>query len=227
MHLWHLITRFGESTYLLPSALLIALWLCYRRAPGSAVQWLLVFVPAAGLTLASKLAFMGWGVGIAALDFTGFSGHSVMAAAVLPVLFYLCTPASRPRLARFGAAAGVGLALLIGWSRLAVHAHSVSEVAGGLALGLTASLAFLGWPGRATLPHSAAPLAAALLVFSVLQALPVPGVRGVTHRWVEDVAMYLSGRDRPYHRGEWRVFTAGALPSTAATWPGQGAADPG
>ncbi|AOY95133.1 hypothetical protein BKK79_25350 [Cupriavidus sp. USMAA2-4] len=216
MHFWHLVTRFGESTYLLPSALLIALWLCYRRAPGSAVRWLLAIGLAAGLTLASKLAFMGWGVGIESLDFTGFSGHSVMSAATLPVLFYLCTPSSSPRLAHAGTVLGIALALLIGVSRLAVHAHSVSEVLGGLALGLGASLVFLAWPGRAALPRSVVPLAAALAAFTALHTLPVPGLGGATHRWVESVAVYLSGRDRPFHRGEWRAFAADVLPLPAA-----------
>jgi len=200
MHAWHLVSRFGESAYLLPSALVIALWLCHRNTAGSALRWLAAIALAAGLTLASKLAFMGWGLGIRAVDFTGFSGHSAMSAAVLPVLLYLCAPASRPRLARLGAACGIALALLIGWSRLVLDAHSPSEVVTGLALGLTASTVFLNWPGRDELPRGVAPLAAALVFFTALQALPAAGILDNTHLLVEKMAVYLSGRERPYHR---------------------------
>jgi len=202
MHVWHLVSRFGESAYLLPSALVIALWLCHRNTTEGALRWLAAITVAAGITLASKLAFMGWGVGIRTVDFTGFSGHSAMSAAVLPVLLYLCAPASRPRLARLGAACGVALALLIGWSRLVLAAHSPSEVITGLALGLTASTVFLNWPGQDGLPRGVAPLAAALVCFTALQSLPVPGAFANTHRLVEKLAVYLSGRERPYRRDE-------------------------
>lgn len=206
MQFWNLVTCLGESTYLLPSAIMIALCLCYHRAQGSAVRWLAVVVVTAGLTLISKLAFMGWGLGIPALDFTGFSGHSAMSAVVLPVLLYLCVPTSRPGLARFTAVCGIGLALLIGWSRLVLHAHSPSEVVSGLALGLLASVAFLIWSGRDVLPRSVAPLAAALLALTMLHVPPLRAATGASHRLVQSMAAYLSGRDRPYQRNELRAL---------------------
>ncbi|TDF66501.1 phosphatase PAP2 family protein [Cupriavidus sp. L7L] len=202
MHLWNLVSHFGESAYLLPSALLIAVWLRYSHTTGSALRWLAAVMTAAGTTLISKLAFMGWGLGIPALDFTGISGHSAMAAAVFPVLLYLCIPASRPGLARFGVGCGIGLATLIGWSRLALHAHSPSEVVTGLALGLATSLAFLNWPGHGALPRSVAPLVAALVGLATLQALTGASFVGNTHRLVESTATFLSGHDHPYRRGE-------------------------
>ncbi|WP_431831594.1 phosphatase PAP2 family protein [Cupriavidus consociatus] len=144
---------------------------------------------------------MGWGVGIPALDFTGFSGHSAMSATVLPVLLYLCAPASRPRLAWLGAGCGIGLALVIGWSRLAVGAHSSSEVLSGLTLGFASSLAFLNWPGRA-LPRSVAPLVATVTGFIILQTWPLPRGISNTHGMVERMALQLSGREYPRRRSE-------------------------
>jgi len=38
---------------------------------------------------ASKLAFMGWGIGIRELDFTGFSGHSALFAVFWPIFLWL------------------------------------------------------------------------------------------------------------------------------------------
>ncbi|CAG2140144.1 hypothetical protein LMG31506_02184 [Cupriavidus yeoncheonensis] len=201
MSFWPLVSRLGESTYLLPGALLVALWLWHRGKARTALRWLAGVATVAGLTLVSKLAFLGWGVGIRALDFTGISGHSAMSATMLPVLLYLCAPQSRPWMARIGAACGVGLALLVGWSRLVLHAHSPSEVVAGLVLGLAVSLAFLSWPGCKVLPRSVGPLAAALVVFTALHTLPLPGASSATHRLVISMATYLSGREHPYRRG--------------------------
>jgi membrane-associated phospholipid phosphatase len=201
MSFWPLVSRFGESTWLLPGAMLIALWLYHRSMPATALRWLAATAMTSALTLITKVAFMGWGVGIAAWDFTGISGHSAMSAAVLPVLLYLCAPASRPRMARLAAVCGIGLALLIGWSRLELQAHSPSEVVSGVVLGLAVSVAFLSWPGPKGLPRSVAPLAAALVVFTALHALPIPGASTGAHRLVVSMATFLSGRDQPFQRG--------------------------
>ena len=199
---WHLVSLFGESAYLLPCAVFLALWLYWRGAPGSARHWGLAFAAAALLVLASKLAFMGWGIGSAALNFTGFSGHAMMAASVLPVLLYLAVPAARRRLGWLAAAAGVGLALLVGVSRLALHAHSVSEVAGGLGVGLCVSLPFIL---RRTTPHGPLAMVLASVVLATALVMPMTGTVGASHGLIQQLAMLLSGRDRPFQRGEWAM----------------------
>ncbi|WP_432261511.1 phosphatase PAP2 family protein [Cupriavidus sp. TMH.W2] len=200
---WHLVSLFGESAYLLPCALFLCLWLYWRGAPGSARHWVLAFLPAALLVLASKLAFLGWGIGSEALNFTGFSGHAMMAASVLPVMFYLAVPAAWTRRGWAAAGAGVCLAFLVGVSRLALHAHSVSEVAGGLAVGLCVSLPFIA---RRTTPHG--PLAMVLAGVALASALVVPmtGTVGASHTLIQQLAMFLSGRDRTFERGEWAML---------------------
>ncbi|MEM5274459.1 phosphatase PAP2 family protein [Cupriavidus taiwanensis] len=199
---WHLVSLFGESAYLLPCAVFLALWLYWRGAPGSARHWVLAFAAAALLVLASKLAFMGWGIGSAALNFTGFSGHAMMAASVLPVLLYLAVPAAWRRLGWLAAAAGVGLALLVGVSRLALHAHSVSEVAGGLGVGLCVSLPFIL---RRTTPHGPLAMVLASVVLASALVMPMAGTVGASHALIQQLAMLLSGRDRPFQRGEWAM----------------------
>ncbi len=199
---WQLVSLFGESAYLLPCAVFLYLWLYWRGAPGSARHWVLAFLPAALLVLASKLAFLGWGIGSEALNFTGFSGHAMMAASVLPVMFYLAVPAAWTRLGWVAAGAGVCLAFLVGVSRLALHAHSVSEVAGGLAVGLCVSLPFIL---RRTTPHG--PLAMVLAGVALASALvmPMTGTVGASHTLIQQLAMFLSGRDRTFQRGEWAM----------------------
>lgn len=70
----HLI--FGDSTVLLPSAAALFIVLMLRKTSRLlAWQWSLLFGITGAIVCASKLAFMGWGLGIRELDYTGFSGH--------------------------------------------------------------------------------------------------------------------------------------------------------
>ena len=86
-----------------------------------------------------KLAFMGWGIGIRELDFTGFSGHSALSASIWPVMMWLLTGRFSTAVRKTAVLSGYALALLIGYSRTAIHVHSVSEVISGLALGAASS----------------------------------------------------------------------------------------
>ena len=135
---WSLIGRLGEAQLLLPAALAFAWWLARRSEARPLVQWWLSLMALAALvTTITKVAFIGWGVGNAAFDFTGVSGHAMFAAAVYPLL---CAgvAASRARPWRRAALlAGYALALLIGVSRVVDGSHSTSEVLAGLALGLS------------------------------------------------------------------------------------------
>jgi hypothetical protein len=47
---------------------------------------------AATLVTATKMAFMGFGWGIASIDFTDMSGHAMLAAAIYPVLAVVFVP---------------------------------------------------------------------------------------------------------------------------------------
>ncbi|MDF3937120.1 phosphatase PAP2 family protein [Pseudomonas citronellolis] len=199
---WHLITRLGDSALLLPCALFIYAWLLARRALPDAQRWLLLFGLAAGATLASKLAFMGWGVAIPAWDYTGLSGHSMLAGAVLPVLGSLLAPPGRPRWRIAAAAGGALLAVLVGVSRLEIRVHSPAEVYAGLGAGMAASAAFLCM-GRKRLPALSPLLLTVVLLLGSLQALS--GVRAPTHQVLERIATYLADRDAPFKRGYWNL----------------------
>ncbi|PLP97054.1 phosphatase PAP2 family protein [Cupriavidus pauculus] len=203
MNRWELITQFGESAFLLPCACFLYAWMRWHGATGVARHWMLAFTATALVVLASKLAFMGWGIGSASLDFTGFSGHAMMAASILPVICYIAMPDSRPGLGLLAALGGVLLALAVGVSRLALHAHSVSEVVSGLALGFLVSLPIVVRHG---VPRSPRTMLAMCVLLAALMALPTGGLAGASHVMVQELAMFLSGRDRPYHRGEWAAL---------------------
>ena len=200
MSRWQLVSFFGESAFLLPCAVFLYAWLRWHGANAVARHRLIAFSLTACLVLVSKLAFMGWGIGSAALNFTGFSGHAMMAASILPVFACLAVPSRYRTLSLLAAVAGVLLALAVGMSRLALHAHSMSEVVSGLALGFCVSLPFIM---RHEVPHGPVAMLLASGVLATVLVLPVSGVAGVTHIWVQGIATFLSGRDRPYERGEW------------------------
>ncbi len=189
---WKLLSSLGDSRWLLPMIAILLISL-----PRSGFKWraLTAIAFTAALTLASKLAYMGWGLGISGIDFTGFSGHAAMSSAIYPVAGALL--AGTPRLARTaGFAAGAILALLIGWSRIPLHAHSLSEVVAGLVLGITAA----AWTVRAKGPPERPShwILTAALVAGLALPIAAPHLR--THEVVVELAKWLSGRSEVMQR---------------------------
>ena len=194
---WYLLSRLGEMQLMLPIGLALVAWLAWAGEGRRAAWWLAMLALAVGITTASKIAFIGWGVGSARLNFTGFSGHAMHAAAVMPLLAG-CVAAGSARWVRAGAVlSALALAALVALSRVVSGAHSPSEAVLGFLLGaLASSLALtLGHPPHSHLPRwlLATVLAALLLNSSAMPTLP-------THDAVTRLALQLSGRDRPYTR---------------------------
>lgn len=198
---WPAITWLGDSGFLLPVALWIAVWLGLRGVTRPlAWRWVLLFGLGGGLVAVSKVAFMGWGIGSAALNFTGFSGHAALSASVWPVAGWLTASRGRHRLRVCAAALGLLLALLIGLSRLAIHAHSKSEVAAGLVLGGVVSGCFLWLQHRRPHPRLHALLVLATLVTPLL--LQRPGNPAPTQGALEAIAVRLAGIEQPFTRAD-------------------------
>jgi len=205
---WHGVTRMGEGPILLPAALLAAWLLALQRGNRrTAGIWLVSLGLAVLVTLASKFAFLGWGLGWAALNFSGVSGHAMMAAAVYPVLFAALIPTPSALGRGCTAGAGIALASLVGISRVVVGAHSWSEVIAGLAMGGVVTAVVLSGMALATLRSSprmsftrllAAPLALGLW----LTMMPAFGPSLNSHSMITEWSLRLSGRSAPYTRGE-------------------------
>lgn len=210
---WYAVTRLGEAQILLPAFLAGALWLAFARpagargrlargnahahdhpARGSAFRWVAAIVATTAVVTASKIAFLGFGIGNAALDFTGFSGHSMYATAILPVLAAIVG-------GRRGAIIGALAALVVTWSRVKLGAHSPSEAVTGLLLGAAAA----GWTLADYLAHPGAvraPWWLPLLLAAWLTLLPMKAPPSRTHDLVVSISLKLSGRHRPYTRFE-------------------------
>lgn len=198
---WMQITRLGGSASMLAAAAVVLAWLIVGRAWRLAVWWVLLFVGGMGVVVISKLAFLGWGVGIRSLDFTGFSGHSMRVGAVLPPLFYLALNRWRPWVRGVGLVLAVAIAVVVGVSRLVLHAHSPSEIVAGTVLGWIVAAWFLLLCRRWSAPPTRVWVAAVGLVAVGLawQANPLP-----TQRLLVKTALFLSGNERPVIRVEWR-----------------------
>ena len=219
--IWPVVTRLGEAQILLPAALALCAWMAFRPSARPLVAWWLALLTLATLvTTVTKVAFLGWGLGSAALDFTGISGHAMFAAAVYPLLLGLEASGRAAAWQRLAFACGVAVALLVAVSRVMVGAHSVSEVVAGVAVGGVASAWALR---RGHLPTVRVPwlLPAALAAWLALTPAHAPPSR--THGWVTRLSLGLSGRTEPYTRRDLR--RAEATSATSAT-PGPGAGLP-
>jgi membrane-associated phospholipid phosphatase len=213
--MWAAVTRLGEAEILLPAFVFGAAWLAFARprAGGrlafagiaasagradssreAALAWISGVVAATALTTASKIAFLGFGVGSAALDFTGFSGHSMYAMAILPMLAAILWGAR-------GALLGVVLALVVLVSRVEVGAHSWSEALSGAVLGGAvawwALSVYLRQAGAARIP-----LWLPVVLAAWLTVLPWRAPPSRTHQVVVAVSLWLSDRSQPYTRHE-------------------------
>lgn len=198
---WLVVTRLGEAQLLLPTALALGAWLALSGERRAAVVWLTLFGLAFGVTTASKIAFLGWGVGIPRLNFTGFSGHAMHAAAVLPLLLRCATAARGSRLQVFAVTLGYALAVLVAVSRNVIGAHSLSETVAGFALGGAASALTIAWH---VIPPRPLPrwMLGVLLAAQLINPVALPSVD--THDVVTMVALAAAGHERPYTRGMMR-----------------------
>ncbi|MGF6608006.1 hypothetical protein OKW45_002906 [Paraburkholderia sp. WSM4175] len=201
IHLWYSITSLGGAGLTLPLALAIALWLAVGYSWRLAGCWLALLGTAIGVVTVTKLAFLGWGVGVRELDFTGVSGHSMLSTAVYPVALFLMLLPARRAVRLLGVLGGLAAGLAVGLSRVVLSAHSPSEAATGCLVGALAALVFvrIAWdaePGRL----SALPVAVSLMVLAIL----MHGVHVPTQRWVTHIALKVSGHDRPFIRAIWR-----------------------
>jgi membrane-associated phospholipid phosphatase len=197
-YFWLLVTRLGEAQVVVPLALLMGL--SHARSPearAGALRWVALLGVAVLITTASKVAFIGWGIGSAALNFTGISGHAMFAAAVYPPLVCAITSGKSPRAQLLGIAVGCAVALLVGVSRYVLWTHSASEVLAGWLVGGLVSCAVLG-----RVPPVPQHLRATILVTAALwlTLMPTRGPAVDTHSIVVRVALKLSGHERPYTR---------------------------
>jgi hypothetical protein len=201
-HLWYSITRFGGAGLTLPLAFAIAIWLALGYTWRLAAAWLGVLGAAIGVVALTKIAFLGWGVGVRELDFTGVSGHAMLSTAVYPVALFLMLMPTRSAVRLAGVALGLAAGIAVGLSRVVLDAHSPSEAVAGCVVGAFAAVLFVwwSWDARPGEMH-AMPVALSLLMLVVA----LHDVRVPTQRWITHIALHLSGHERPFVRARWKA----------------------
>ena len=203
MNWWNAISFTADMAVLGPAGVAIAVWLLVSKQWRLVLSWSLWYGGGMLLVVLSKLAFIGWGLGSAEFDFTGFSGHAMRAGAVFPVLMYVVLQRA-PRSWRLaGVLFGVAYAVLVAISRVVVHAHSVSEAVSGCVLGLAMALGFM-WQARGAVnfavSHALALASLAIMVLITFKAEPMP-----TEDWLQKIALKLSGHERVFSRADWKL----------------------
>ncbi|WP_323122768.1 phosphatase PAP2 family protein [Burkholderia alba] len=132
MSLLLFLTHFGDPYMTAPLAAAVLGWLAATGRRRAAIEWGAGMACAVGLVALSKFVYAGWGIGIDALQFTGVSGHTMLSAAVYPLVAAICARDERVRAAAWG---GLSFALAIGLSRVLLGFHSWSEIVSGGVLG--------------------------------------------------------------------------------------------
>lgn len=199
---WLAITGIGRFTVLTPVAVVLAVWFGMARDWRHLLLWLGLYVGGMAVVVMTKIAFIGWGLGIEAWDYTGMSGHAMRAASVLPALFWLLA-AQRGQAARaLAIVAGVLCAGVICWSRIVVHAHSLAEVVlgGGFGLALFAVL-----HRSLSAPNARPPVTYRwMLLVGAFSMLGTPAIQPLpTQQWITRAALLVSGHTHPYTRQGW------------------------
>lgn len=218
---WTKITNLGDVTIMTVVVAVIAAGFIIERAWRPVVWWCLLFAAGMGLVVATKIAFLGWGLGIQALDFEGLSGHATRAFAVIPVLCYLIQQEKSAAARVSGLMLGVALGVAIAMSRSVLHFHSVSEIVAGSLLGLMTSACFIWMLGGMRQFALRRSLLAVVLIVVALTPYHTP-IATPTQRWMVRLALYLSGRETPYGRLDHRsAHYAGAdHVAQSAAWSG-------
>ena len=202
MTLWQYLSLLGSLAVTGPIGIAIAVWLLVGKSWRLTLAWCALFGVGMAVVVMTKVAFIGWGVGVESVEFGGFSGHAMRAAAVFPVAFFLALRPFGPPARNWGLAIGTALAILIAVSRVFVQAHSVSEAVTGCVLGLAVAAGFVWF--ASTEGHLA--LSRVLVALCIPVVLIAPRVEPVpTEQWMTKLALMLSGHDRPFTRQQWSV----------------------
>ena len=136
---WEAITHLGDAALLLPLTCAMMVGATVAAAgQRPKLAWVTPILFAYVLTLASKLAFLTWGLG-GRFDFTGLSGHAVLSACTYPVFAFRATRRLSLRARWLAAAAAAAVAIGVAASRLALCVHSEIEVVSGVAVGAGAA----------------------------------------------------------------------------------------
>ncbi|WP_321796401.1 phosphatase PAP2 family protein [Caballeronia sp. J97] len=179
--LWTL-SNLGDAAFLLPLAIVCALWLRTVDAR-LAVRWAVLLAIGMGLVGLSKILYAGCGVEIAAIQLRMISGHTMLAASIYTVAGGLLFGGFGGGWHRLGATGGLALAAAIGASRIMQDAHTPAEVVAGWVLGAVIAALFLArvFEEPRKMPRALAAGCGLLAVSSIAYGHHAPFQRMIEH----------------------------------------------
>ena len=182
-----LLTHFGAIALLTPFALVIALWL-WRAVGRAAALWWCLCVTGVGLAVALAKVYLA-ACAPAWIALRSPSGHAAFATIAYGGYTVIALAGRRSARAWTFRAAIAAWVLLIGVSRVVVHAHTPGEVVAGLIAGAL-GLAVFAWryQGRRRPPYR---WAAALLLLVGVVALATPTPHFTIEPWLRLAAGWL------------------------------------
>lgn len=185
----------GDLEVALPLAAALGTWLLAAGAWRTALRWGLCFGAAVVLVGGSKIAFLGWGAGLAALEFKALSGHATVVTALYPMLAWVLLYRQGHAASRVGLAAGLGLGAVVAALLVVEGEHTGAEALGGWLLGAAVSLTGIALSRELRTARLLPGLWWSLPVFVVGAWLMESAHVGY---WMVRVALALSGNSRPH-----------------------------
>lgn len=183
------ITELGDAAVYLPVGLAVFIWLLWRRRVSAALHWLAAIGFGIALTQLLKAGLqvprpIDIYTGASAFSFP--SGHAVMGVTVYGFLAVLIARELAPRHRRWAYLGAALFIIPIAFSRLYLGAHWLSDVVGGLFLGL-AAVALLGLAYRR---HPAPPIRPKGLLAVAMISLMMTDGWNVQRQFEHDVSRY-------------------------------------
>ncbi|NYZ16405.1 phosphatase PAP2 family protein [Azospirillum sp. RWY-5-1] len=171
------ISRFGESSLLLPLSVVVAVAL-YLRAPGEAAGWMrAVLLCVIATALAKVVGYALHEMGLRLVRST--SGHAAFAAMFYVGLWKVFGRGLPQPLTGLLCLAALGMAAAVAVSRVALNVHSVREILAGGLVGLVVALVFAARPVGARFQMAAVSVAF-LVVVAASVTLHAQGLRSET-----------------------------------------------
>lgn len=199
LRIWHALTYVGDSTVLLPCAVLLFAWLMATPATRrTGWSWLVAVLTAGGGVALSKVLYMVFGWHPAGWNFTGLSGHAAFSLLFWPSAAALVTGRKRTTLRAALVALGVCLALAISASSWVLRDHSLVEVALGAMWGASVAAVFLTVTWRRA---AEAPVVRKWMIASVLLVVIIAFGHGFpSTRVMGWIALHASGHTAIHSR---------------------------
>jgi hypothetical protein len=141
--IWMKFIHIGDLRLMLPTGFAIAAYLAVIKEWRIARFWFVLLCICTGFVTGSKIAYLGWGYGIPAINFKALSGHAAFSAAIIPSSIFVLLQSSSAAIRKNMLIGGFATAALLGVFLVLLNEHTVSEAIAGFLVGACISTIFI------------------------------------------------------------------------------------